>query len=98
MAKIDLDKIEKFIRRESVFGLVDLKMALVLDLIEHLREAKEVLEFYGDPMTYFAIGIFPDPPCGEFINDYSEAVREADGVIGHFPGAKARAMLEKLEK
>jgi hypothetical protein len=46
---------------------------------EALREA---LEFYADPDTYFAIGLFPDRPCGEFMEDFSDE---------HDPGYPKRA-------
>ena len=49
---------------------------------------REALEFYADPDTYFAIGFFPDSPCGEFINDFDEV--EPDYFK---PGVKARAAL-----
>jgi hypothetical protein len=45
------------------------------------------LQFYADPDTYFAIGFFPDPPCGAFINDFDDFMK---------PGAKARKILEAL--
>jgi len=47
----------------------------------------DALEFYADPDTYFAIGFFPDPPCGEFIEDFDEHKK---------PGARARKVLETL--
>lgn len=57
--------------------------------MKNYKLLREALEFYADPETYFAIGIFPDPPCGEFINDFS------DTELGVKPGAKARAVLEE---
>jgi hypothetical protein len=44
----------------------------------------EALAFYADTDTYCAIGIFPDPPCGDFINDFDEHKK---------PGARARKTL-----
>lgn len=44
-------------------------------LVEKLVAFEKVLSalaFYGDPDSYFAIGFFPDPPCGEFMKDFSE--------------------------
>jgi len=46
------------------------------------------LAFYADPETYFAIGVFPDPPCGDFINDYSDTP-----ALGQKPGKTARNAL-----
>jgi hypothetical protein len=45
------------------------------------------LQFYADPETYYAIGFFPDPPCGDFINDFDD-IRK--------PGALARKTLIEL--
>lgn len=30
------------------------------------------IQFYSDPENYHAIGFFPDPPCGDFIQDFSD--------------------------
>jgi hypothetical protein len=45
------------------------------------------LQFYADPETYYAIGFFPDPPCGDFIEDFDELRK---------PGALARKTLIEL--
>ena len=37
--------------------------------IERLRGA---LEFYADPETYFGIAVIGDPPCGAFVEDFSD--------------------------
>jgi hypothetical protein len=58
-----------------------------------LKEARAALRFYADPMTYFAIGFFPDPPCGEFWDDFEDIVREEDGAERRVPGKLARATL-----
>jgi hypothetical protein len=50
----------------------------------------EALKFYADPENYFAIAFFPDPPCGEFINDFSETEN------GLRPGKKAREVLNAI--
>ena len=55
-------------------------------------EALDVLEYYALPETYFAIGIFPDRPCGDFINDFSET------KLGMKPGKKAREFFIKVNK
>lgn len=61
--------------------------------IERLRAA---LEFYADPDTYSAITLFPDPPCGKFVDDFS---RETSGNYNRpMPGKRARAALRVLEK
>jgi hypothetical protein len=61
------------------------------------REAlEETLWFYADPGTYFAIAFFPDPPCGEFMDDFEEPNPELemwDGIPSPKPGKRARAAL-----
>ena len=51
------------------------------------------LEFYADPDTYCAIGFFPDPPCGEFVDDFSDVDNE--DYRRPMPGKRARAALER---
>jgi hypothetical protein len=58
-----------------------------------LREALEVVAFYGDPDSYFAIAIWPDRPAGNFADDFSDV-----DSLGYFyerdmPGKKARELL-----
>ncbi|SRR6266851_2871119 len=69
----------------------------LLEARQHIAKYREALRFYAVPETYIAIGIFPDPPCGEFINDYGEAYRAADGNTVVVPGEKARAALALVE-
>ena len=52
---------------------------------------KKALEFYADPETYFAIAFFPDPPNGEFMEDFSDTGPE----LGSKPGKRAREALER---
>ena len=62
-----------------------------VNALEAERDAlREALEFYADPNTYFAIGIFPDPPCGEFNEDFDDTEE-----LGWRPGKRARAALAK---
>ena len=58
---------------------------------EALGEILEALAFYADGETYFAIGFFPDPPCGDFIEDFDEVPN-----LGQKPGKRARAVFKKL--
>lgn len=58
---------------------------------------KEALEFYADPTTYFAIGFWPDPPCGEFAEDFSED-HGSDEAPGFRPGKRAREALHAYEE
>jgi len=48
----------------------------------------EAVGFYANPETYVAVGFFPDPPCGEFMDDFSET-----GDLGRKPGKRARQAL-----
>lgn len=57
-----------------------------------IAELTEVVEFYADPLTYFAVLTFPDPPSGPIMDDFS------DTELGQKPGKKARKLLEKLYK
>lgn len=54
---------------------------------------RATIEFYANPDTYFAIGIMPDPPCGEFMDDFSthEGIGYSDG--DQRPGKRAREAL-----
>ena len=45
------------------------------------------VEFYADEMTYFAIAFLGDPPCGQFIDDFTEDK----------PGRRAREALLEIE-
>jgi hypothetical protein len=49
----------------------------------------EALRFYADPETYLAIGFLPDPPCGEFMDDFDDQGPQ----LGMKPGRRARAVL-----
>lgn len=57
-------------------------------LDQKLAKAIDALDFYGAPTTYFAIGFWPDPPCGEFMADFS------DTEFGRKPGKLARETLD----
>ena len=61
-------------------------------LAENERMA-EALEFYADPASYFAIAFIPDPPCGEFMEDFSDDHGD-DQLSGYRPGKRARQALE----
>jgi hypothetical protein len=55
------------------------------------------LAFYASPDTYFAIGFFPDPPCGEFMDDFSEHGYEDYPPEDVRPGKRARQALSEWE-
>ena len=57
--------------------------------VSTMKELIEALEFYANPDTYFAIGFFPDPPCGDFINDFDETGK---------PGVLARKVLSNFSQ
>ena len=50
--------------------------------------AVKALSFYADIDTYFAIGFFPDPPCGDFMKDFDKSSKK--------PGKRARRAFEKM--
>jgi hypothetical protein len=63
-------------------------------MVERLRAA---LEFYADPESYAGIGFFPDPPCGDFADDFSDDHGNEE-FPGHRPGKRARTALSHLER
>ena len=63
---------------------------------EKIKILEEALIFYADPDNYFAIGFFPDTPCGDFINDFSNTPQwEYDRPM---PGKLARETIVKINK
>jgi hypothetical protein len=68
--------------------LADAHRAAARVEVERDRLAK-ALRFYADPETYLAIGFFPDPPCGEFMDDFDDQGPQ----FGFKPGKRARAAL-----
>lgn len=48
-----------------------------------------IAEFYASGDTWFAIGIFPDPPAGRLMDDF----RRCDDLDRHAPGGRARLAL-----
>ena len=75
------------------YRYVDVDFARTLE--RRNRRLVEALRFYADPQTYFAISMFPDPPCGEFITDF-EDVGEMSGR--QRPGKRARAALSDQQE
>ena len=76
-----------YINLQTHLGIVSELRGEITGLRHDVLELQKALEFYADPATYFAIGILPDEPCGDFINDFSET------AIGRKPGALARETL-----
>ena len=69
-----------------------------MDLYDYIKNDKckikslvDALAFYADEDSYFAIGFFPDRPCGDFIEDFSQ---DSFGTMR--PGKKAMAVLDKI--
>lgn len=52
---------------------------------------RAALEFYANPDTYFAIAFMPDPPNGEFMDDFSDV--ETEWGPEYRPGKRARQAL-----
>ena len=62
-----------------------------------VQKLLDALEFYADPATYHALMIWADPPCGEFVEDYSED--HGDAFYDRpMPGKTARAALDEWER
>jgi len=57
-----------------------------------LDDALEVLRFYADPESYFAVAVIPDRPAGEFADDIG-CVIGPHGDHDHRHGRKARKLL-----
>lgn len=70
----------------------------VMDWIRIHKENQhlcDVIEFYANPQTYCAIGFFPDRPCGDFMDDFSEDHGD-ETMPGPRPGKHARQALNEL--
>lgn len=61
----------------------------IKELEEKLQEAVDIINFYADPMTYFAVAFLDDKPSGEIMQDFSET------ELGFKPGEKAREWILK---
>jgi len=53
---------------------------------------RAALEFYADPETYMALCMMADPPCGDFVRDFS--VVPGAYTDRPMPGDRARRALE----
>jgi hypothetical protein len=56
---------------------------------------RAAVEFYADPATYMAIAFLPDPPCGDFVEDFDDP--DDPDLPGVRPGKLARATLAATE-
>jgi hypothetical protein len=95
-----LEEIEELLTHT---GLTDVEVsevhfliALARSLEAEVKALREACEFYAIPETYFGIGIFPDRPCGEFIDDIGDCEGEEMGMTRK-PGNKAREALAKAD-
>jgi len=60
---------------------------------DEVKKLSEALYFYADPDNYFAIAFFPCPPCGGFMDDFSD---DHEGDFDRkMPGALARKTLKE---
>lgn len=76
------------------FNIKDLEAVLPhSDAVKKIKTMINVIGFYANPQTYFAIAHVPDDSAGEFMEDFSETEE-----LGMKPGKTAREFLEKLEK
>lgn len=74
-------------------GMVELARLNVNQLADEIERLRTALAFYADPNTYFAIGFLPDPPCGAFIDDWSEHGGTDFEPGDERPGKRAREVL-----
>lgn len=65
---------------------------------EKIKKLIKTLQFYANPDTYFAIGFFPDRPCGEFIEDFSKDEDWHNDLDRATPGALARRTLREINE
>jgi len=75
----------------------DKKIDRLLDRTKKAEDERdkllEALCFYADPDNYFAILFYPDPPCGGFMDDFSD---DHEGDFDRkMPGALARKTLKE---
>ena len=64
---------------------------MCLSLRKQHAQILNTLDFYADPETYFAIAFIPDPPSGEFMDDFSDT-----SYLGRKPGKMAREALDAV--
>jgi len=69
---------------------IEVKVVSLLLIKEEIERLRAALTFYAHPETYFAIGLYPDLPCGEFMEDFSDT----GPSLGQKPGKRAREALE----
>lgn len=62
-------------------------------MADRLDVLEEALAYYADPMTYFGIAMFGDPPHGDFFDDFEKYPFPGDYSIQDKPGRRARAAL-----
>jgi hypothetical protein len=67
------------------------------ELKRRLDKAIKALEFYADPLTYFATRVVCDPPAGDFNTDYNYCI-DWNGQRTLRYGKTARKCLEKITK
>ncbi len=63
---------------------------------EKIAVLTEALEFYADPDSYFGVGFLIDPPCGEFVDDFSDDFK-FNQYGRPMPGKCARAVLKLID-
>lgn len=64
------------------------------EVCRHCDLLIDAILFYADPATYHAIAFLPDPPCGEFIDDFATQTID-DFYERPMPGKMAREAIEK---
>lgn len=68
------------------------------NLEAQLERAREALEYYAEPMTYFGIAMIGDAPHGDFFEDFEEWPDwgESARMVKDKPGKRARTALRTM--
>lgn len=66
---------------------------IIMKLLKQRAKYRRALEFYANPENYVAIAFLPDPPCGDFIKDFSDDHGFDYSAPGYRPGKRARKAL-----
>lgn len=83
MAPEDLEELRRSVY-DGVYDATD-----VLTLIEEVEKLQDVVEFYAEPLSWFGVALWTDPPCGDIAEDYSYS----DVLTREVPGRRARVAL-----
>jgi len=81
-----------------LFSIIESMQSRIEEQAKETNMLEEALLFYADPETYFAIGFFSDPPCGEFMTDFEDLPEFEAWKPGKRAREAARNYLAILDK